>query len=913
MSWFKGNAEEALKTFQTEFDVFKEAKTNNDSLEKEIAKLEKRVKEYSSGEAELSAKIKELQGVSDIDPEAEIQRCRKQLSDILTEADSSRDKIKKDAENAKNQKLAQNEEKLKAELDAFDAAHDEDLTNLTETESRALEYTKQELACIKKRDEGIRKSTSVLDAERDKRDMNVNACNSEIEKIREAYQPDIDKWTDIINRINAKHRPAIKDAEADKRLEVNAKNRELDAIDQQIASKARMYSNAISDLEYQCRMNPDSVTWASELQKKRNACERDKQRLNAERNRICVKYENNIAKIDNKLSKLNDARAKELSGPQSKYDRFESDRDRKINVFKAKITDFNGAYENVRREHEKNVQLYQKECEDKVNKIHESMKDFAMSGENCLGEKYAELTAPFQALTVNDSTWVNLMDQFPFSSKWKSDMEEGARNNIYSEDYEDLIKDVDWVADCKMAIPRYYPYIWYVCGGGFVLLGLIFGIMHFIAEKGIFVSLILPAAVVIAGLYFMYRNMKYEYTPFLTGHILATEYGAFEAIINAANKAATEEEFQKLNEIGHRLLNQYKERNEIIEKHDANEKKIRAEYSATVTEADKKCQKTKSQKKGQYEERINELRRNAENVNSEKSLELQELKNQYGTLVDKIKKDSAALEKKKEKKQKQDTVVRTFKDNYDEFINLYLCGDRIGLSESMANSKGLLNNSIYLVSTEDEGGEYGDVCSIKHVDYDKNPYLVLYSEDVDNNQARQELLRGIVTDFLLAYKSINSKDIYRQYIIDNTGATTRLRQNEMQNLFNISKICNSMDDMKDDFRRFLMETNHMLENGKDIDKLNMERSANETPHIYKLVYFVYNGLPSGRLSDDIIQMLNYEKGKDCYGFIPIFICPEKEYEESIDKNNENLYTQIRDAVEDRILLYKGKKYYDYKR
>ena len=936
MSWLEGTVEDALKLYEKDFEVYKDAKKNHNGLLNEIDELQKRLKKNIKEEENLKQRVAELGGTDDADPETEIQSLRKKLEEKLSQNRASRDAEKASAEGKRNRALAENDKDLEQKVRDYAAAHEGDLQNLTETQQKALDFAKEELSYIKERDEKIRKSMDHTEVEKDKYDQIYERCTAQIEAYMDEYEPDLAEWQDVIDEINGRHMPGIEDKRGEYDFELNAKNSEIDLIHSQMKDEESLYDSSYSSLYSQYdetdKQYKKSIAAASlrneptaQLKISHNAAlnrineeitklgknhERSLQKLKIEESKVTAKYDKSLLKIQLEIDKLDAARLKELDEPQGTYNRIKNERDGKIAVPDNERKSALAHYNKEKAQDDADIRNYKKLCESKINALHEKMKSFAMEGDNCYSEKYEEASAPFVALASNITSYESAIELLPYKEDKNAQVKAEFRETLMNYDYKRLADEADNMSHIQTSLRAYYQYAWYILGGAIVLDALLFCLLKFVSHWGSFGAFVLPTLILGGIIWFMFKGMSSERDDILEALLLATEYKDFKVIDQHANELATSEEFSKLNNVGQDLLDQYKKRNDLFVKHDEKEERIRKNYTDTIAKLDKEYDEFKKKASKECDDKIIALKNSAESQNSNRDSELGKAKSAYSDIKKVNKKDQVTLEKCQKKKAEQDCVLDSFMKNYEEFFDKY-SDMEIGLSESMANSKGVLNDNIYLISTADEGGEYGEVCSIKHVNHKKDPYLVLYTEEQDNNLARQEMILNMITDFLLAFKSINSKDVYKQYIIDSTGATTKLRKTNIQNLFNIAKICNGPDEMKEEFKKFILETERMLNNGQNIDDLNLNRSANEAPNIYKIVYFVFEGAANGRLSDDVAQLLKYEQSKESYGFLPIFICPKAEYEESVEKARENLYTQICNYVEDRTILYEADKYNDY--
>lgn len=937
LSWLDGTIEKALQSYESDLAQYVNAKKEHNSLLQEIEELKEKLKKNAEEEKNLKEKIAELGGVLDVNPEEEILSIRKKLEQDLSKKKEERATAKLTAEKLRNEELAQNDNELKDKIKSFDASHPGMLNNLSETEQKALEFAQEELGYVKDRDEKIRKSMDHTETEKDAYDRINERCTAQIEQYIDEYEPDLSSWQDVIDEINERHMPDIEEKRNEYKLEEDAKKRELDLIDNQIRDEEKSYKSNKASLTEQFEETDEkyerSIEAASlrneptvqleisqnaalnrindELHRLKSTHDRDIQKLKNEEQRTIVRYDNSLAKIQNVISKLDALRLDELAEPQGNYDRIKEERDKKIAVPDSERNQALNHYNKEKAKDDEDICGYKELCNKQIDKLHEKMKKFAMEGDNCLSEKYQEVSKSFRNLELKADQYKSALEMMPYKESELDYMRDGLRTMLHEYDYEKLVNEAEDMGRIKSSVRSYYKYARYIWVGGILLDAIIISLLKLIAHWGFFGAVVLPSVVILIIIFFMFFDMPLERDNLLKAQLLATEYQSFEVINEYANELATSEEFDKLKNIGQDLLNQYKEHIALYKEHDEKEALIRKHYTETIETIEKEYNEYKKNAKEECDNTITSLKNSADSKNSSRDTELCRLKAKYSDIKDAIQKDSNILDMHLRETEEQKQFFEFFMKDYEEFIDKYLCGDGIGLSETMANSEGVLNDNIYLVSTGDEGGEYGKACSIKHINHNKNPYLVLYAENQDNNLARQEMVLTMITDLLLAYKSINSKEIYKQYIIDSTGATTKLRKNDMQNLFNISQICNNVDEMKDDFKKFIHDTERMLEHGQNIDNLNRNRSANQAPNVYKIVYFVFQDEPNGRLSDDVVQLLKYEQSKDTYGFLPVFICPKQEYEDSLNKNSDNLYSQISCFVEDRIVIYENEKYDDY--
>ena len=165
--------------------------------------------------------VAELGGTDDADPETEIQSLRKKLEEKLSQNRASRDAEKASAEGKRNRALAENDKDLEQKVRDYDAAHEGDLQNLTETQQKALDFAKEELSYIKERYEKIRKSMDHTEVEKDKYDQIYERCTAQIEAYMDEYEPDLAEWQDVIDEINGRHMPGIEDKRGEYDFELN--------------------------------------------------------------------------------------------------------------------------------------------------------------------------------------------------------------------------------------------------------------------------------------------------------------------------------------------------------------------------------------------------------------------------------------------------------------------------------------------------------------------------------------------------------------------------------------------------------------------------------------------------------------------------------------------------------------------
>lgn len=926
MSWIADTVEKTFENYQRNYQKY------CDSLDK----LEETQKEWKEKDAELSGVRKRIAGI-----EREIEKIQSEEIPLYDEevhkielASMERMRIiEEELEEKriqfgawKESELEQNSQDLKRVLKEMLGEQAEEVLNVSAADRKAMEFEKRRVDFISFKEHQIMSCENQIAQEQLDGKKDVNELSEKRAEIVRKYEPSVTSWQKKIEAVREKYRPSLSEAEA--KYKESEWNYKLEADSLQTERQ-----NAINECEAEKKQrkadyNKINGEWNRKIllataQKKPTAQMKRSQEVNKNRyeqeiHKLDSSLSAQLRKIDNRILAANDKWGKVINRDKEKYQAILDKQNRELDEpnkgLKAVCEERDGLTEQIdsqitrRKQQEaldiaslrKEIEACKQRCQGQLDTLDREMQEYAMSGEVCFDEKEEEASRPFRALADRIPAFENAVKQLSGPAGKAEAVKEQERAILKGLGYDGLTGEAGRAANLPDKLPFWLDKKGIVLGAAAALAVIACCALLFLAGLHPAAAVGLPAVVfagICAGILVDSGNRK---TAYVRALLLASEYGSFDAIRQHSIQMTRKEEYERLRKRGREVYEKLMGPEEEKRRHAEKEEDIRSDYERSMQMAEAEAEEQRFEEQSRKAALLDECWENTMEAGSRRNSLLEEKNRELiGEELQekKLSERVAGLERSEEELK---NFIEDCEESYAELEKKMQT-----MSADMEETHGKLNGKLYIVPDADVRMK-GKIKPIYCIRHNGKPLVITYdtyglgtAEDYDS--ALGQLIERCLTDLLLGVRRINSRETYKQYIVDSVRGGVRFQQSAVKNDLSIEAVCRGTEELRDHLNRFQQQRKLLAEHGDSMDKLNEELYRKQArPESYKIVYLVMKpDAETGKLDEKIEALL-----PDCdrFGFLPIFLCSKEAWDKGIQQE-KSIYRAIQKSTGNAVVCY----------
>lgn len=927
---------------------YKDVKTfaqKNDDNKKWRAELDSKENESDLKKKELSAAREELQamGASYVSGDAAlmIQNVQDDAAGRIRNEQSRLEADKKELLEKKEKDISENDAWLDKRIrEVFGDSAGEVRQELTEIEKKALEYEIERREFIVASNEKINRFQDGITQEDLECKTVVGQWKQDEDAIYGEFEPDIIKYKKVIESINRKYQPDIrhyqsvvseKVAMRDEEIgqlqlerdgEVQLANNEIDAYQRDYKKTDRQYSEQIRMAKLQ---NKPTTRMENNRVSRLNAINDQIQKVNIRTNKKIAgidrkievassKHEKQIQKAEAQLELVIRNRDSELSSPTQILNGLIKDRDGQISAIKAKID---------QRE---------KECLCKIESMHVSVNNeqrlqsqhneeidqriiqYVMSGETCYSDVLDETNAPFLALQNKIDSWMESLSEIKkkkMSSAYIA-VHEKQKRLLTLKTYGELQKELEEAEQYNNLISVFARKnnTFIITGGVLTALGVIaFIILNVILEQsaGIIGAFVAVLGIVLTVITVMKTNKEFS---LICKYVsLAADYQEFPAISAYSSDVTKERELAKMKNMGNKLYDIHYGRAEAQKIHDAKAQDIQLDYDRNLKLLIKEFENLKAQIEREREAAIKKIESDASDGEKKFYSQKEKIQSIIQDLIIKIDSIDKRIRELKDLISENQKFISAFEENYQQLKKKL---QDINWWTPMEYTHGKLQDDLYIIPENDSVDNYGHK-KIYRINHNKKAFVVTYDisdlgiGDGSHTEKIGNIIRNLLEELMYSVYRMNSRGTYAQFIVDEVVCTNDFKSTKYKNAFNIVDVVGRVEDIRGRLKGFAAQGEKLAEKGTKMDDVNESKfRTQDRPEVYNILYVVYR--PEERKSKLDEEIRTLIPGCEKYGFLPVFVCEKETWDREIQEN-ESMYKEIKNLVNNPVVIYDGKIYF----
>ncbi len=882
-----------------------------DSLAREVSKLEEEIRNEEKKLDVLNEEKRTLTGDNVGKTQESIE------TQLAQEEEDLRKKLEAD--------LKENRDKLAQFLSELYGDNADEYLSLTDDQKQALEFAKRRISITEAWDIQLNKLNDAIAQEELDCQNDENGLFAQKTDILRAYEPELKKYQNQINRIKDKYRPDLEKISEHHQHIINEKEQYIADCENRQRSIAATVDSQIKILKRQ--QKKAKKEFDSQIAKA-TAENRATTRLKTSQINENNRYEHEISNTQNKGKLEIEKLANEISAITIRYNsQISSDKqeyDRLVNVMNRELREPEEAYDNLKRKQESQEdrlddQISQREEKkdraigrlkeeidrgnaeytSKIQQLESEMREYAMSGETCLNEKTQEVYQEFIGLESRVEAWKKAEQTLAHSigEKDTQGICSKQKEKLQSMDYEMLMSEVEQAEKLPLKVNPLQANYKNGIGITAILCTLGIFVCLFGMKLSSAVSVALPAIVLAGAAVGLRIYVSKRLTDYCTAEMLATGYRGFRAVSQRSSELTIQAEFESLKQIGDELFLKHQGPEQARKKADMVEKDLQADYErnlgalrAKATAEKNKLANMLALREQNLEEKEQEIRA----VSAKHTEWMRKKESTNKTLEDYEKKLASCLK-----------ATEIYRDNCREMDKLLP-----DLKPRISEFEGPLKDQIYLIQEKDAMDENGDK-PVYVIEHEKKPIIVLYDlskkEDSTSRNVQIGMINEIIRDFSRAFSWVNLSYILEQAIVQPFDASS-FKEAEFVKKCHIKSVGTDIDDIKSFLSQCENDRNRIAESGKTLDDLNRKNYENGSePQPYHITYLAFKPeQTTGKLNEKVAGLLPH---CDRYGFLPIFICEMNAWKQGTENGKEgNLYLEIKNYEYSCMLSYDGEIY-----
>ena len=925
-------SESALDSLYKGYIKFNETADSVEPLERELEELIASIDVESAKKKELEDRLNKLNSTSTDKLSNKISELRRKIDDIKAKADEYASSVRASSNDQKLSEIAETNRKMEMEKQSYNSKSPE-ITEMTTYESTALNFATREKKAIAEADSGLQLANEDLEViERDYK-INVDDCMNTISSIKAEYVDDIKHYESVIEDINSKWYPDINakeqklqnirddlaqqeaDIEAEKNsvvklssgryADLQAEYRRVDKDFKRQIKEAEKAGKATTRLNNSRNSQLNKLT--AEMQKIDDSVEKDAAKFRAKIDAIRTKASKQIATAETELNRLVAKRDNELLKPQESLNMIISERDSRISEVNNEISRLNSKHSKDTADIATRKNGIESTRNTKLSDIEAEARRFVMSGDNCYSEVMEEVYEPFRSLEhkIEKATAYREELEKNVGAKKLNHYYNIRRDELHGSNYSTLERRARTFKVAEFEKPPVLTNIKMVAGvfvliGIVLALGLIFGL-----DKSPAVGVVIGLVVVAVGVVIANKLPTAVIKDCVDFLILANEYTEMRGIKEYCTNKTSDKEYDKIMSIGRNLLATKTGLEEIESRYNDIIDNINKKYKSQ-SEADIKAIKDKealevSEIKKEIDKISADKRKKDTNLSVDKSTTEMQLKDTEHNI-------KCAIERKEVIEESLSNGKKSMTDFNAEYSRVMQSIN--SMAPSLLSTKGILSDSIYIIPDDDKKLDKHSHKPITKVEHNIKPFVLLYDTygaDRSKNSFNEEIAKitdSVLLDLLLAFRRVNSEDIYEQHIIDTVNNGASFMRYDKKKALKIGSVVRNQSDLRDRLKAIDQNRIRMYEHGDTIESINSKNvEGGNKPMLYSIVYFVIKPNSSENLSDTLRDLI-----PSCsdFGFIPVFICSKSDWDKE-SEYDRGICSEI-SKVTNTVVIYDGVKY-----
>lgn len=942
--WQLNNPGIALKHYFESYSEYMNRKQTTPHLKEELSaekeELERKIPLLAQRKAELDEFGDFEYGDQDQQLEEATAQAEKKLQELKLEHEEKIQKLNEQ----RDKRQVENEARLAQRLREISGDGIGVGAPLTEIEQKAIEFEVERRNAHNAFEKEIcelqnRQAETTLE-----RQIQLGKLQKQEQEVYNYYEPDISRLSDILNEIDQRYKEPLNQATekiaqqtAVYTQEVQKLKSQIESIQRNLKTECNQYRSEYRRVERQfnsqiqiAKQNHGSVV---ELESKKASVltaingKITAAETRATQNTTVIKsklsqvesvHDDKMAKLQSKLKEVTAKKNDERAEPDQQLKDLTNERDQKVSVLKDRCQVAESAYKQEMNS------LVQKEKDTVVQKqefdkdLDSRIVDFVMSGDNCLDEVLLEIEARFASLKDKTDKWTELLNILRLNQveKCYSGVYEKQKAVLMGCDYPQLEKELNAAKQFngKMFVLASHFKQAIIGAGVLVLVGLF---CFFVVPPLLHVQAVVPGVVllfsgVLLGTLSFVTNQR-SFRRLCRYLALAREYHDFPAIRTCAQNLTQSRELEKMHSIGKQLFDEQYGRQEAQSQYDLTAKDIADDYDRDLKLYDTEYENSRFAVEQQRDDLLREIKDKVSHQLSDFNVAKSAVAQEVSTLSERVAELEKAIPNHTRQLEENERIIQVFQTNYG-VISQNL--NNINWTPPKDFGFGKLSDNLYVISEHiNVGYQYDNetprpVYCISHF---KKPLVVTY----DSRQAiygakshAEEIastIHNILDDLMYAFYRCNSKEIYKQFVVSNTGGMDDFKGSSYKNTFNIVDVFADVNKLKPYLQELADRRDRFASKGMNIDMVNEQNfHTQDRPIPYYIVYFV---LEPGKKSSHMEEMVrSLLPGCDSLGFLPIFLCDNEEW--NIDRgNNDSVYKEIQDYLSNDVVICNQEGYH----
>ena len=920
------------KEYQKEKDIVADLKNN---LKSEKNKLDKSIEELNKIDSQLA----EESNFKEIDATDAVSKLYDEKAIELNNNKKVYESKKAELLAIKESGLAEAEQYLQNSLNNLKNEGFDYSRKLSIAEEKALEFEKSRRDYNNNSDTKIKEYQNSISNENLEHEVKISELKKKQDEVREKYEPDIAHYQTCINEINSSYEPTIQQCQsvvkskvalrneeinklnADKKKEISITDKELAEYKKEYKQTERQFNEQILTAKSQKRpttqMENSKTSRLNSIKDKQSKAklqlDRKIAKIDKDIETVNSKYEKIINKAETELNRVIDERDAELKKPKSEYDYYVTHRDEQIEDIQKEIDFFEQDHKAEINKFNSLISKEQKNQENHNKEIDDSILEFVMAGDTCLSEVEDEVHKPFIELQSRVEVWKQLLSTILRDKSEQKYIEEYSKKKELFDnmDFNSLMTEVSKAKvfnDTLSSILKNNGVCLLISGIVIVISLILLLLLYF----GFNISGALSLGIVCLGAlvfgFYVFKQTKSTFSSICGYIVLASEYKNFSSVSNHAVQVTQSRELAAMKELGSTLYEQFNGKDAIYKSYEERKDNVESTYMTAMSQCEFDYTMDEMDIVSKYDEEINAIKKNVTERNANHASQLSDLEKKSTDIKEEINVLQSNIQKIEADIVASERFIENFEQNYG-LLTQELNNEK--WVTPMKSTRGKLNESLYIIPESGETDKYNHK-KIYEINHKKKPVVILY--DIDNisegEGSRQEeigkIIKNILLDLMYAVYRMNSKEIYSQVIIDETGGSDLFKATAIKNTFNISEIASDINSVKNRLKALMCQREALAEKGITIDDLNEQKfTTQERPEIYNIFYLVFKpGEKRMRLDEDMKKLI-----PECnkYGFLPFFICEKETWENGYIISN-TMFNDINSMLSNEVIVYDGKNY-----
>ncbi len=938
LDWQMGNPAVALEKYYEDVDSFARKKMDSDDLEKELGSKQS---EFSSQTAELEGIKSKLSAMgSEYKPGDVEGAIREKTDDAQRKIDNEAKKFetkKRELADSRDNDISINDQQLKDRLAQLFGNAEDGNRELTEAEKKALEFEIARRKFVIESNKRINEHEDAISEEQLACQTLVGELKAKQDAIQAKFEPDITKFKKQIDAISRRYQPDIRSCQsvvsekiANRDEEIgqlqNERNREIQLANNEIEGYQREFKQTEKQFNEQIRMaklqSKPTTRMENSKVSRLNGINDKITKINNRANKKVSSIDQKIDVAQSKHAKLIEKaesqldgvirnRDQELAGPTKAYNGLIQDRDAQIALLQGQIDERENECQRIVSTHSNDIENERKSQLSNNAAIDQQILEFVMSGDTCFSDVLNEQNAPFIELQSRINTWMEIISSIKknkVSSQYPVEHDK-QKSILASKTYPELQNELSEAKqyDDKVNVLAKNNGIIFIIGLALAALGVVlFAVLKIVLGNSVGIVGIIIAIVGLGLSVLTVYLTKKEFSKLCKYVALASDYEEFPSIASQSTKITQDRELARMKALGDQLYDVHYGKAEAKQRHDEKDADIKSDYERNIKLATKEYENKKAQIERERDSEIGRIRSDAEDGEARYSSEKEDLQSQANSLNNRLASLNARINELKQEIDNNQQFFEAFESNY-RILEDKLQNDDKWLP-SMNDTHGKLNNALFIVPESGDEDEFHHR-SILKIYHNKKAFVVNYDvSDIDAERTEEinKVIRDLMFDLMYAVYRMNSKESYRQVVVDEMSAVADLKSTNVKNAFNINEVVGKVEDIKGRIKSFAEQRERFAEKGTTIDEVNEAKfKSQDRPEVYNILYIIYK--PNERKSklDDDIRMLIPECDK--YGFLPIFVCERETWEKEVQEK-ESMYKEIKGLASGEVVVFDGKKY-----